>query len=233
MLKHLKIAVISSIAFFYTASADIERGLTPDFHQWLSTNGYASHGFDRTDLKGGAYGGKALSSQQVKNNPIIFIHGNSDIAVGTGTTTAWQTGWTESIKYFISKGYTKAELYATTWGPGDTSKSQDQTHSKEYLTYLRSFVEAVIQYTGATKVDIIGHSMGVTLGRAIIKGGVINASQNPFNLGPALSSKVDTFVGIAGANWGLSLCYTFPTAQTCNALNGFYPGFAIGPMGMS
>lgn len=46
-----------------------------------------------------------------------------------------------------------------------------RTHSNEYLTYNRKFVEAVIEYTGAKKINIIGHSMGVTLGRGIIKGG--------------------------------------------------------------
>lgn len=36
---------------------------------------------------------------------------------------------------------------------------------------MRAFVEAVIAYTGTSKVNIIGHSMGVTIGRKIIKGG--------------------------------------------------------------
>jgi Lipase (class 2) len=46
-------------------------------------------------------------------------------------------------------GYSKSEMYITTWGPGDKTKASDQTHSKEYLTYLRAFTEAVISYTGA------------------------------------------------------------------------------------
>lgn len=36
---------------------------------------------------------------------------------------------------------------------------------------LRAFVEAVIAYTGAPQVNIISHSMGVTLARKVIKGG--------------------------------------------------------------
>jgi len=39
------------------------------------------------------------------------------------------------------------------------------------LEYLRAFTEAVIAYTGAAKIDVIGHSMGVTLSRRVIKGG--------------------------------------------------------------
>ena len=76
--------------------------------------------------------------------------------------------------------------------------------------------------------------MGVTLGRRIIKGGIVYAAESQFDLGPSLAGKVDTFIGIAGANWGLVTCYMVPIGfATCNSLNGFYPGFAIGPMGAS
>ena len=75
--------------------------------------------------------------------------------------------------------------------------------------------------------------MGVTLGRQVVKGGKVNAAENPFDLGPSLANKVDTFIGIAGANWGLATCYELPEYQTCNKNNGFYPGYAVGPLGLS
>ncbi len=125
-------------------------------------------------------------------------------------------------------------MYITTWGPGDKNRAQDQVHSMEYLTYLRAFTEAVLAYTGASKINIISHSMGVTLSRRVIKGGVVNAAPQSFNLGPSLANKVDTFIGIAGANFGLTNCYLVPYAfPTCNGLNGFYPGDALGPVGLS
>jgi len=71
-------------------------------------------------LVGGAYGGKDSSTDKITHDPIVFFHGNSDIAVGVNY---WQTGFTDSIEYFISKGYTKGELYITTWGSGDTDLS--------------------------------------------------------------------------------------------------------------
>jgi hypothetical protein len=98
---------------------------------------------------------------------------------------------------------------------------------------LRAFTEAVIEYTGAEKIDIISHSMGVTLGRRVIKGGEVEAEKEPFNLGGPLTDKVDTFVGIAGANWGLTSCYISPIYDTCSKLNGFYPGYETGGKGMS
>jgi len=48
---------------------------------------------------------------------------------------------------------------------------------------LRKFTEAVIAYTGAEKIDIIGHSMGVILGRRILKGGLVHEDEGDFNLG--------------------------------------------------
>jgi hypothetical protein len=101
--------------FTATTSAALDRGLSKDFLSWLNANGYQNLDFDRTDLVGGAFGGKASADEKLTHDPVIFLHGNSDIAVGD---YYWQTGWTESLEYFMSKGYTKGELYATTWGPG-------------------------------------------------------------------------------------------------------------------
>jgi triacylglycerol lipase len=199
-------------------------GLTPHFRNWLSANGYGSFDFARTDLVGGSYGGRASSTDTVTRDPVIFIHGNSDKAVGTGT--AGQTGWNNSIQYFLSRGYKTSELYATTWGPASALLSSQQYHSRENLTRLRRFVEAVRAYTGATKVDIITHSMGVTLGRKVVLGGSGSDSGVSYNLGPAITSWVDTFVGIAGGNLGLTSCYlSGPTTPTCGSTNGLYPGY--------
>lgn len=212
--------------------ASLDRGLTPHFSAWLKNNGYGQFGFERTDLVGGAFGGKTSDDDVLKHNPVVFFHGNSDIAVGVNEEEKF-TGFTKSIEYFLSQGYSKSELYITTWGPGDRTYSKMQVHSKEYLEYLRAFTEAVIAYTGADKINIVSHSMGVTLGRRVIKGGMVKAAPNPFNLGPSLADKVDTFIGIAGANWGLTNCYLFPGYQTCNNINGYYPGYALGPVGLS
>jgi triacylglycerol lipase len=63
-------------------------------------------------------------------------------------------------------------MYTTTWGPADPNKASNNTHNKDYIMRIRAFVEAVIKYTGVPKVNIIGHSMGVTIGRKVIKGGI-------------------------------------------------------------
>ena len=100
----------------------MDRGLTPHFNNWLNANGYGKWDFQRLDLVGGAYGGRTSDADTIKRNPIIFFHGNSDIAVGTQELF---TGFSKSIEYFLSMGYSKSELYITTWGPGDKSKATD------------------------------------------------------------------------------------------------------------
>lgn len=118
-------------------------------------------------------------------------------------------------------------MYTTTWGPADPNKATQNFHSKEYVMRMRKFVEAVLQYTGAAKITVIGHSMGVTIGRKVIKGGnAIDHIAGTYNVGPSLSSKVNVFIGLAGANLGLASC-AMPTLPTCGNKDGFYPGSSL------
>src|SRR5262249_11833095 len=142
-------------------------GLTPNFRNWLAANGYSGYNFARDDVPGGSYGGKQGDSDAVINQPVILIHGNSYSALGTD---ARFTGWTTVINYFLSHGYKTSGLYSTTWGPANPALSIYQYHSKAYLTKIRAFIQAVKAYTGAAKVDVIAHSMGVTLARKAILG---------------------------------------------------------------
>ena len=159
----------------------------------------------RADLgSAGSYGGRSSPTQAIKNQPVIFIHGNSDTALSYSVTAP---GWTNTISYFQSKGYSRAELYATSWGDANPLNAASRTHDCVILPRLRKFVEAVIAYTNASKVDIISHSMGVTIGRKILKGGTLQtAAGDRCDLGKPLSGSVDTFVGLAGGNYGLCNC---------------------------
>jgi pimeloyl-ACP methyl ester carboxylesterase len=221
-----------------TARAELVNppGLTSHFRTWLTNNGYGGDNFARTDLSGGSYGGKASDADAVTKQPVIFIHGNSDRALSYGSTSL--TGWTASINAFEAAGYRPRELYATTWGPANAAYSSQQYHSKTNVMRVRRFIEAVLAYTGAAKVDVIGHSMGVTLARKAIKGGWASDAANggDYYVGGSLTSRVDTFVGIAGANRGLVACYqTGPSTPTCGSTNGLYPGYwnGVGVSGRS
>jgi triacylglycerol lipase len=207
--------------------AAVSGGLTSDFRAWLAASSYSGDGFARDDLGGmGSYGGRASAGQVLLHDPVIFIHGNADCALCTESAT--QTGWNASVAWFLSQGYTSAELYATTWGSASVLDTAYNYHSKDFVMSTRRFLQAVMAYTGAKKVDIVAHSMGVTLARKAILGGTAYDEGLGINysVGPPLTASVDAFVGIAGANLGLTSCYlTGPTTPTCGAGSGLYPGY--------
>lgn len=200
-------------------------GFTADFRAFLTSQGYGD--ILRPDLAGPpGYGGRGASGEPVAKEPVIFVHGNSDRAIGGSLG-----GWDKSIAAFLAAGYQSRELYALTWGPASSSQASSQYHSKAHLSLVRHFIEAVLAYTGAAKVDIVSHSMGVTLARKAVLGGAGSdaLAGGAYDLGAPLTSRVDTFLGIAGANLGLTSCYfTGPTLPTCGATNGFYPGVLAG-----
>jgi hypothetical protein len=182
LTKNLLVLMVTVIVLL-GASNRAEAQLTSHFQNWLNANGYGGYNFNSG---GNSYGGRASSSDAVVNQPVIFIHGNSDAALGTGIGF---TGWNDSINYFRSQGYKTAELYATTWGDANPALSAYQYHSKPNLQKVRAFIQAVKAYTGASKVDVVAHSMGVTLGRKAILGGAANDGANggSYNLGASLT----------------------------------------------
>jgi triacylglycerol lipase len=207
-----------------TQGTTVPAGLSSHFQTFLAQN-YPDMDFMRADLSGGSFGGFASSTDCAAKQPVIFVHGNSDRALGGS-----MGGWQQSVDYFRSRGYRRAELFGTTYGPGSAVFSSQYYHSRENLFQIRLFIEAVLDYTGADKVDVIGHSMGVTISRKAIKGGWANdlADGGDYYLGAALTNRVDTFVGIAGGNLGLASCFATPGVPTCGATNGFYPGTLVG-----
>lgn len=215
----VSLCLIGALLSVYSQGAP--EGLTTHFQDWLSKNNYSSFNFLRSDIQGGSFGGKSSEKDKITKNPIIFFHGNSDCAYGAAG--AQFNGFYDSINYFLSQGYTEAELYVTTWGPANPNLASQQYHSYEYLNYLRNFFEAVLKYTGAKKVDVIAHSMGVSLARKVIKGGT-GTDSTSYNLGDSLAGKVETFLGISGANLGLVACYASYALPTCGQTNGFFPG---------
>lgn len=210
------------------APADVAGPLTEDFQQWLNSNGYSSYSFPREDYgTQGSYGGKTPNSPKSINTPVVFIHGNSDSALRRSSSV---TGWSNSIEYFLEHGYTVAELYATSWQDTNPLNAAKRTHDCSDLQRLRKFLEAVLAYTGSPKISVIGHSMGVTLARKIIKGGVVNAPDGKCDLGAPINKKIEVLLGIAGANYGLCNCEggSELLEKTCNKANGLWPGDSCG-----
>ncbi|KAH7716915.1 lipase [Aphelenchoides avenae] len=229
--SHIRLLLLLFALVPRSESGTQPRGpLTDHFENWLIANGYESDNFGRSDIgPNGSFGGKSIPSEKVVNEPVIFVHGSGDAALHTQAPMA--TGWSRSIQYFLEQNYSSAELYATTWGDtwgsGNIIDTYNTMHTCQYLLSIRRFIEAVLAYTGAKKVDVVAHSVGVPLARKVLKGGSLIATDGNCSLGVPLGPKVDTFLGIAGPNYGLCVCQLAQTVPAwCNALDGLYPGYS-------
>lgn len=73
-----------------------------DFQIWLKNHNYKVDDFVRSEFGTyGSYGGKINSDDPINNQPVIFVHGNSDVALETSHPGP-STGWRNSIKYVIT-----------------------------------------------------------------------------------------------------------------------------------
>ena len=67
--------------------------------------------------------------------------------------------------------------------------------------------------------------MGVTVARTVLQGGTaVDSTEGSYQVGPSLQSKVKNFVGLAGANYGLTACWNLNSIPTCSNIDGFNPG---------
>ncbi|KUO17168.1 esterase/lipase family protein [Streptomyces dysideae] len=121
------------------------------------------------------------SAQAADRNPVVFVHGLSSSA----------SSWNDWIADFKADGYTSAQLYAWSY---DWSKSNVTTAQQ-----LSTQIKNVLAQTGASKVDLVVHSMGALNSRYYLK-----------NLGG--TAYVDDFVSTAGVNHGTT------TASWCSWL---------------
>jgi len=125
-------------------------------------------------------GAVAAPASSMAQDPILFVHGWSESA----------SLWNTMIGRFEKDGYPKSYLSAYSY---NTSQSNKVDAEKE----VKSHVESLLKTTGATKVDIISHSMGSLNTRWYIK----------FDGG---ESKVDDWVSLGGPNHGTE------TANACS-----------------
>lgn len=144
-------------------------------------------GFDLGGF-GGEQKGKALVF-----NPVIFVHGNGEDA------GYWQVALDTSLridvpKKFKSSGYASQELWALSYNGARCGSQSCQSANDVNVPDLSNFLEAVRAYTGAVKVDVVAHSLGVTVVRKAIYSH------------PELLDQIEDFVAIAGANHGVSGC---------------------------
>jgi len=106
----------------------------------------------------------------VKRTPVIFLHGNNDTPFPTACSPY---GRMQALaQYLADNGYATSELWGLGYQGDQCDLAGDQTRRSSIahthaanVPDLRRFVRAVLAYTGAKQVDIVGHSMGATLAR--------------------------------------------------------------------
>lgn len=132
---------------------------------------------------------------------VVLVHGNS------GSPPDFDNTYVE----LRARGYTDAQIKLPDWGSKTCPACNDHSGSEE--TPVANALTSAIASSCTGKIDVVGHSMGVTLAaREILK---LN-----------LAAKVDTFVGIAGAYRGLYSCGLYPynvVTPTCGS-NGLSIG---------
>ena len=115
--------------------------------------------------------GLALPAAASAHDPILFVHGWNG---GTGT-------WSTMVSRFQADGWTAGELnnWSYNWHQSNATTASE----------ISTKVDQILAATGATKVDIVTHSMGGLSSRYYAK-----------NLGG--DQKIDQWVSLGGPNHG-------------------------------
>jgi triacylglycerol lipase len=132
---------------------------------------------------------------------VVLVHGNA------GTPAHFDNTYNE----LRARGYGTSQIYRPNWGSKTCAACNDHNGSEE--TPVENALVDAIAASCTGRIDVIGHSMGVTL-----------AARQIHRL--ALTPYVDSFVGIAGAYRGLWSCGTYPwnvLTSTCG-----YWGLSVG-----
>lgn len=125
------------------------------------------------------------AAQAACRDAVVLVHGN----------TGSPSDWNNTYNLLKNKGYKSSEIFRPNWGSKSCAACNNHSGSEE--TPVKNAINSAISASCTGKIDVIGHSMGVTLAaQQIIKNGKV--------------SKVDSFVGVAGAYRGLLSCGVYP-----------------------
>jgi pimeloyl-ACP methyl ester carboxylesterase len=152
----------------------------------------------------------------VTRTPVILLHGNNDTPYPTACNPFGNVH--ALAQYLLDHGYAASELWGLGYQGDQCDLLADQTirlgvsHTTlANVPDLRAFVRSVLAFTGAKRVDVVGHSLGVTLAREWVR-------QDHAN------HLVRRFVAIDGPNHGIVNCSPNPLNYwQAPSLGGFTP----------
>ena len=157
---------------------------------------------------------------RVERVPVIFLHGNNDTPFATACNPFGRMQ--AFAQSFLDNGYRPSELWGLGYQGDQCDLSQDNTFrsgishtTAAAVPILRQFVKAVLDFTGAKRVDIVAHSLGVTIAREWM------LQDNAYR-------KVRALVAIDGPNHGIVDCSPDPANYFQQpAFGGFTPNSAV------
>jgi len=157
---------------------------------------------------------------RVEHVPVIFLHGNNDTPFPTACNPFGHVH--DFAQFFLDNGYHPSELWALGYQGDQCDLLTDETrrsgvsHSTAAaVPLLRQFVHDVLKFTRARRVDIVAHSLGVTVTREWM------LQDDAFHL-------VRGFVAIDGPNHGIINCSPNPANfYQAPANGGFVPNSAV------
>jgi pimeloyl-ACP methyl ester carboxylesterase len=93
----------------------------------------------------------------LRHRPVVFVHGN------TRDAGDWDEPGRSVKQRFLEAGYSRQELWALSYNGKSTRdvprNLQCRTDNTGNVPDLTAFVSAVLRYTGATKIDLVAHSL--------------------------------------------------------------------------
>lgn len=130
---------------------------------------------------------------------------NFDYPTSTGVASVYDT--------FRAAGYNDCELFGINWlTASENGSPQLNYHQASKADLIADFLWDVKAYTGSSQIDVVSHSLGVSMGLFAIEDG-------------GLWSSVRRFIGIAGGMRGLTACWWVgngnPLYPTCGSQNYF------------
>ena len=176
-----------------------------------------------TDLRIGGWGGGECPADHVPRIPVVFVHGNGvDGFYFNASSDAADGSHVNVRQRFLDAGYCARELWAVSYS-GEATPARGQAAS--YNTYadinaeeIYEFLLAVRAFTGAPKVDVVAHSLGVT---------VVRKAMYLHRTGPAALDAfhlVRRVIAIAGANHGTTTCRGGDQAAPLHVCEEAHPG---------
>ena len=158
-----------------------------------------------SDLRVGGWGGGDCPAGHVRRTPVVFVHGNGvDGWYFNLPSEAFDGSSVNVRKRFLDAGYCENELWAITYSgeatPFKGVAASFNTYNDINAEETYEFLLAVRDFTGSPRIDVVGHSLGVTVVRkAMFLHRNDPASTNPYGF-------VRRALMIAGANHGTTTC---------------------------